>query len=259
MKKLLLPSLAIAFATAISHAAPADDVSAAAKKLADASNYSWSTTTQNAGGQGGGGGFGGGPVSGKAEKGGFSVITREGQNGPTQTIRKGEQVVLQNQEGAWMTQEELFAQFAGAQGAPPAGAPGGGRGGRGGFGGFGGGASPADEIGTLVAAAKDFKAADGAISATLTEEGVAQRLTFGRGGRGGGQGGQPPAPPTNASGSVKFWVKDGAVTKYELHVKGTVQGRNGPQEVDRTTTTEIKDVGTTKVEVPADAKKKFTA
>src|SRR4051812_35149873 len=113
MKKLIIPCLVAAFATATSYAAPADDVKAAAKKLADAANYSWTTTTQNAGGGGGGGGFGGGgPTSGMAEKSGLIVISREGPNGPTQTIRKGEQTVLQNpQDGQWVTMEEMMAQF----------------------------------------------------------------------------------------------------------------------------------------------------
>lgn len=269
MKNLIIPCLAAAFATASSYAAPADDVKAAAKKLADASNYSWSTNTQNAGGGGGGGGggrggFGGGPSSGKVEKGGYAIVTRTTPNGESQTVRKGDQVVLQNQEGAWVTMEEMIAQFGGGGGG---GAPGGGQGGnrggggRGGFGFGGGGQNPGDELVALVDAAKDLKSADGAISGALTDEAVTQRLSFGgRGGRGGGGGGgQAPAAPTNASGSVKFWLKDGMVAKYELHVKGTVQGRNGAQEVDRTTTTEIKDVGTTKVEVPEGAKKKFSA
>lgn len=41
-------------------------------------------------------------------------------------------------------------------------------------------------------------------------------------------------------------------------MKGTVSGRNGEdREIDRTTTTEIKDVGSTKVQVPDAAKKKL--
>jgi hypothetical protein len=42
-------------------------------------------------------------------------------------------------------------------------------------------------------------------------------------------------------------------------VKATIEGRNGEMEIDRTTTMEIKDVGSTKVEVPADAKAKLGA
>src|SRR6185503_21060923 len=72
MKKLLVPCIVAAFGSAISYAAPADDVTAAAKKLADAPNYSWSQTIANAGG-GGGGGFGGGPTAGRTEKGGVTL------------------------------------------------------------------------------------------------------------------------------------------------------------------------------------------
>ena len=270
MNKLLLPCVAALAATSIALATPADDVNAAAKKLADASNYSWARSVQNAGGGGGGGGRGGGfggggPLTGKTEKGGYTVTTSEGQNGPMVIVRKGEKTVMQNQEGAWMTTEELFAQFGGGRGggqggAAPGGGQGGGRRGGGFGGGFGGGANPAEDIGALVGQAKDLKMADGAIMGSLTDEGVTQRLGRGGfGGRGGGGGGQPPAAPTNASGSVKFWLKDGVVSKYELQVKGTLQGGQGPIEINRTTTVEIKDVGTTKVEVPADAKKKIDA
>lgn len=58
---------------------------------------------------------------------------------------------------------------------------------------------------------------------------------------------------------MKFWLKDGALAKYELHVKGTVNGRNGEMERDVTTTVEVKNVGSTKVEVPEEAKKKLGA
>jgi len=150
---------------------------------------------------------------------------------------------------------------AGAGGARGGGGAGGGRGGAGfGFFGGGGAANPAEEAVALLETTKDMKPADGALTGELTEEAVAQRLSFGRGGRGGGGGGgQTPPAPKNAMGSVKFWLKDGALVKYELHIKGTVTGRNGETEVDRTTTTEIKDIGTTKVDVPDAAKKKLGA
>ena len=64
---------------------------------------------------------------------------------------------------------------------------------------------------------------------------------------------------TNAKGTAKFWTKDGQLAKYEYNVKGTVAGRDGQErDVDRTTTVEIKDVGSTKVEVPAEAKGKVS-
>jgi hypothetical protein len=47
------------------------------------------------------------------------------------------------------------------------------------------------------------------------------------------------------------------LVKYQTHVTGTVSFNGTDRDVDRTTTTEIKDVGTTKIEVPDDAKKKL--
>jgi len=57
---------------------------------------------------------------------------------------------------------------------------------------------------------------------------------------------------------VKFWLKEGALSKYEVKVKGTVSFNGNEFDNDRTTTVEIKDVGSTKVEVPAEARKKLS-
>jgi hypothetical protein len=85
----------------------------------------------------------------------------------------------------------------------------------------------------------------------LTEAGAKTLLTFRP--RNGGEG----PTVTNATGSVKFWLKDGALAKYEFKVKGTVSFNGNDFENDRTTTVEIKDVGSTKIEVPDEAKKKL--
>jgi hypothetical protein len=73
------------------------------------------------------------------------------------------------------------------------------------------------------------------------------------GGRGGGNGPEI----SGASGSLKVWVKDGLVSKYELKIKGTVSFNGNDRDVDRTTAVEIKDIGSTKVEVPEEARKKL--
>jgi hypothetical protein len=77
--------------------------------------------------------------------------------------------------------------------------------------------------------------------------------SFGGGRR--GDGGAAPSP-ANAKGSVKFWLKDGALAKYEVHVEGTFSFNGNDRTIDRTTTTEIKEVGTTKLDVPEEATKK---
>ncbi len=258
MKKLLASSCAAALAVALAHAGPADDVAAAAKKLASAANYSWTATTEIANSQ-----FPAMPVSGVAEKDGYTVITREFNGNTMQTVRKGDQFAMQNMQGEWMTMEEMRQQFANRGGGGGGGGGGGNRGGggrgAGGFGFGGGQPNPAEEAATLAAKIKDAKLVDGAIVGTLSAEDAAPMLTFGgRGGRGGG--GNPPPAPKNVSASVKFWIKDGALVKFVVNVKGSVTTPNGDErEVDRTTTTELKDIGTTKVTVPEEAKKKLGA
>lgn len=63
----------------------------------------------------------------------------------------------------------------------------------------------------------------------------------------------------DAKGSVKFWIKSGLVTKYEYNLRGriTLHDHNQRFDIDRTTSVEIRDVGTTKVEIPPAAKEKL--
>ena len=110
--------------------------------------------------------------------------------------------------------------------------------------------TPAVQAAELASFAKDLKKDGDTYSSELTEDGAKVFLRFRRGGDG----------PTvsNAKGSVKFWLKDGALSKYEYKVKGTISVNGTDRDIDRTTTVEIKDVGTTKVEVPEEAKKKLS-
>ena len=56
---------------------------------------------------------------------------------------------------------------------------------------------------------------------------------------------------------MKFWIEDGTLVKYQYHIQGTVSFNGNDRDVDRTMTVEIKDVNTTKIDVPDDAKKKM--
>ena len=112
---------------------------------------------------------------------------------------------------------------------------------------------PAVEAEGLAAKSKDLTKTDNVYAGDLTEEGAKSLLTFG-----GRRGGQAPEP-RNAKGTVKFWVKDGVLTKYQYKVQGTVKNRDGKDmDVDRTVTIEIQDVGATKVTVPDEAKGKIS-
>lgn len=173
MKKLIMTSVAAAFATAFVYGAPTDDVKAAAKKLADAPNYAWTSATEIANSQ-----FPSSPIEGVTEKGGYTVITRSFNGNESKTVRKGDAMALQGREGNWMTRDEMMQQFGGGGGGGGGGRSG--RGGRGGFGMFGGGGqtNPAEDAVALAAEAKDLKSEGGAIVGTLGEEAVAQRLAF---------------------------------------------------------------------------------
>jgi hypothetical protein len=251
MNRILLSYLAAGCSIVAAKAAPTDDIKAAIQGLSTSANYTWTTTTTNNGGGGGGRGGFGGPATGMTQKDGLTVITREFNGNKMSTVSMGDKVVRQNQDGVWMTNDEMMAQFQNGGG-------GGGRRGRGGFGAMGATTIPAKQAADLLAGVKgDFMIINGGFSGDLAPESVAPMLTFGRGRRGGGGDGQAPPAPANAKGTVTFWVTGGVLTKYEVHVTGTVQGRNGDMDVDRTTTTEIKDVGATKLDVPAEAMQKL--
>jgi len=209
-----------------------EEVTAAAKKLGEKGNYSWKTTVvvpESAQ-------FKPGPTEGKTEKDGFTHVKFSFRDNTTEVVIKGDKGAFTNQEGEWRT----AAESEGEQGP----------------GRFMAGMvrnfkAPAGQAADIAATAKELKKDGDAYSGDLTEDGAKTLMRFRRG---GGDG------PTinNAKGSVKFWVKDGVLAKYEFKVSGSMEFNGNNIDVDRTTTTEIKDVGTTKVEVPEGAKKKLS-
>ena len=246
IRRTLFSTVAVLAGSALAAvAAPKDEVADAAKKLAEAPNYSWRSDTQMGGG---GGNRFGGPTEGKTEKDGFTHLSMTRGDNTIEVIRKGEKGAVKTPDG-WQSFEELQQS-----------AEGGGQG-RGRFMGrmlrnF---KAPAQEAQDLASKSKEITKSGDAYQAELTEEGVKELLSFGgrRGGQ-GGQGGDGPPAPTNTRGTAKFWVKDGQLAKYEYNVKGTMTFQGEDREIDRTTTVEIKDVGSTKVEVPAEAKGKVS-
>ena len=217
-------------------ASPKEDVLAAAKKLAAQSNYSWKATTDN----GANAQFTPGPTEGKTDKGGLIMISMSFNDNTTDGFMKGTNVAVKTDEG-WKTAVEATS----------------------GDGGFNMGSmmarrmqttkAPAAEVEDLVAKAKDLKKDGDVISGELTEDGAKALIAMG-GRRGGGQA---PAA-TEAKGSVKFWIKDGTLTKYESKVSGKRDFNGEVREIERTVTVEIKDVGTTKITVPEEAQKKLS-
>jgi hypothetical protein len=208
------------------------DVKAAAKKVADKGNYSWTTTSKWEGGPGGGN-FRPGPTEGQTQDGTMYLKLSFGDRNPEALI-KGGKVAIKADDG-WQAGDELEGNRAFMVRR------------------FQTMKAPADEAQDLAEKAKALKKDGDVITGDLSEEGAKGLLSF---------GGRPNANrpgPKNAKGSVKFWVKDGTLTKYEYNVKGTIVGRDDQEfETDRTTTTELKNVGSTKLNVPEEAKKKIS-
>ena len=201
-RNLLLSAFALVAGSLIAaDASPKDDVTAAAKSLADKGNYSWKSTTD----LGANAQFTPGPTEGKSADGLVWLSLSFGDN-TTEGVAKGTKVAVKTEEG-WQSAEELT-------------------GGGGGGGGFNPGTmiarrmqtlkAPAAEITDLLAGAKDITKQGDTYSADLTEEGAKNLSAMGFGGGRGGRGGRGAPPVSDAKGSVKFWLKDGMVSKYEL-------------------------------------------
>ncbi len=221
-------------------AADKDDVTSAAQKLGDSANYSWTTTVE-------GGQRAPGPSHGKIQKDGLTWIDMTRGDNTTEAYAKSGKGAVKTEDG-WQALDLTAAPTGGG-------------------GGGGGGnnptrfmgmrlrnlKAPAVEAADIVGKTKGVAKADDAYTGELTEEGAKSLLTMGRGGRGG----QAPAV-ADAKGSVKFWIKDGVLTKYQYKVSGTVTRNGNDQDIDRTTTVEIKDVGTTTITLPEEAKTKLS-
>lgn len=212
---------------------PKDEVAGAAKKLAQQDNYSWKSTTDA-------GNFNS-TSEGKTDKQGLVALSLKFGDNTTEAFLQGGKGAVKSPDSDWQSLSELAAN-AGDQPGPRR---------------FLGRMlqnfkAPAAQATDLADKTKELKK-DGAVySGDLTEAGAKELLTFG--GRGGSQGPQPK----NAKGAVKFWIKDGLLSKYELKLEGTVNFGGEDRDVQRTTTIEIRDVGATRLEVPEAAKKKLS-
>ena len=218
-----------------------EEVRSAAKKLADKANYSWTSSSES---QGGGQGRGEGSREGKTEKNGHSLLNMTFGENTVQAAFKGDKGVIKTEDGWQSLQavaesegEELrrlrfTARRLQAFKAPHAEAEG------------------------FLKHVKELKKDDtGAYSGQLSAEGLKE--VYGRGFRRSGDTEGPDV--SGLKGRVKFWLKDGVLSKYSNHIEGSMKFGDRDVDVDRTTTVEIKEVGSTKVNVPEEAKKKLSS
>jgi len=142
-----------------------------------------------------------------------------------------------------------------------------GRGSRGGGGGSGGGQDagsgapatfppginlPHEELAIIVANYTDLHLDGDIASGALTQIGTELLIV---------PPGSKDAPPEGATGTFRLWIKDGIVTKYELKLSAkTAPGGHAVKGgFSETITVELKDAGTTTVEVPDAAKKQLSS
>lgn len=210
-------------------------VSDAAQKLVKEGNYSWHQTTEN-GASASGRRFRMGPTEGKVIQDGTTCISRTFRDNTRMVVLKGKKGAIQTQDGweslADMSQgrgrffARMYRNFK----------------------------APAAQVADILSKTKGLKEDDGVISGDLTDQGVSALLFPG----GMRRGGNAPEP-SNAKGWVKFWVKDGSLTKFQYNVQAGLSFNGRDFNIDRTTTVQFKDVGTTKIDVPAEAKDKLSS
>jgi len=234
MKTYLLASLSILLAGSLlaAESTPKEAVLAAAKKLGESTNYAWKTVVvvpEDAP-------FKPGPIEGKTEKDGFTCFSMNIFDNKLQVIAKGEQRTFTDQDGNWKSLAEADKEEGPAR--------------------FGGMIArnlktPATEAAEIAAYAKDLKLEAAVYTCDLTEAGAKMLQTFRM------TGGEAGPSVSDAKGSARFWLKDGALVKYEFKLKGLIKFGDNEFPNERTTTVEINDVGATKVDVPEAAKKKL--
>ena len=233
-KALIIAAIALVARTlSAAESSPQDQITSATKQLADKPNYSWTTTLK----EGDGSASRIPAVDGKANKDGLTYLSFEVGGIPVEVYMKGEKGTAKAMEG-WQTFEEVAQSSSTAAAVVRF---------------LRSYKTPATEAAALSSKAKELKAADGAVSGELKEDATKELLVFG----GRRREGQEPPKIENPKGSVKFWLTNGIPAKFETHVQGKVTAGERDMDVDRVTTVDIKEVGTTKLELPAEAKEKL--
>jgi hypothetical protein len=220
----------LALSTLAAYADPKSEVKEAIKKLGTQPNFTWTFTPKTEGSEVA---ARQGPIEGKTEKDGLTWFKGTVGDNSFEVATKGTKYAV-NYSGEWIAVDEDSEETSRiARRVKSLKNP----------------IEMAEELATKTGDLK--KDSDGVYSGDLTTEGAKE--LFGRLGR-------RAAASQDAKGSVKFWVKAGLLTKYEFNLKGKMTVGEEKKEVDlsRTVTIEIKDVGSTKLNLPEEATKKVS-
>ena len=229
MKTCLLIASVVVFSVGSASADPKTEVTGAIKKLAAQSGYAWTYTPKTEGSESS---RRQGPIEGKTEKDGYTYLRSSLGDVSLEIGIKGTKMVV-NYNGDWLSTAELGENNRTVQRLRML--------------------KKADEEALdLVGEATELKKApDGSYASSMAAEAAKNMFSL---------LGKRAAESPEASGSMKFWIKDGMLSRYEYVVRGKITVGEDKKEVEvtRTTTVEIKDVGAVKVSLPEDAKKKLS-
>jgi hypothetical protein len=234
--KLLFSAVAMLAGSLLADPTPGDVITNAVNALAGQPNYSWKSTVVVPDDSP----FKPGPTTGKLEKDGYTDVSTSMRDNTIEFISKGDVAAVNTPDNGWQSLADATSDQQGP--------------GRFLAGMIRNFKAPTVQALALAGGAAALTQDGGVISGDLTEAGAKAQLAFG-GRRGGGGGGGGGPEISGAKGSVKFWITDGTLTKYEFKVAGKVSFNGNDRDIDRDTTVEFTDVGTTKVTVPADAQK----
>lgn len=113
-------------------------------------------------------------------------------------------------------------------------------------------AHPHEDLSVIVSAHEEWRVEGDVVSGSLTDLGAQLLLV---------RDGQKDIDPRQARGTFKLWIKDGMVSRFQVKLEGllVITTRNGRNEVrvNQTATTVVKDIGTTRFEVPPEARLKL--
>jgi len=228
MKTCLLLLSATALSLCAASADPKTEVTGAIKKLAAQSGYAWTYTPKTEGSESG---RRQGPIEGKTEKDGYTHLKSSVGDVSLEIGIKGMKMVV-NYNGDWLSTAELGENNRTVQRLRLL--------------------KKADEeaLDLVGEAAELKKMPDGSYASSMATEAAKNMFSL---------LGKRAAESPDASGSMRFWIKDGLLSKYEYVVRGKITAGEDKKEIEviRTTTVEIKDVGAVKVSLPEDAKKKL--
>jgi hypothetical protein len=213
-------------------AEPKAELKDAIQKLREQPNYSWTIKQKTEGSESAS--RRDGSMEGKAEKSGLVLVKAASGDNAYEVAFKGEKVVVNYNED-WIEPSELPVDSGRIEERLKALK-----------------ITPVDQASSFATNTTDLKKdASGEYSATMpAEEALAAFKKLGR----------RAADATEAKGTLKFWIKDGRLDKYEFKVQGKFTVGADKKEVDltRTTTVEIKDVGSTKISLPEGARNRLS-